>query len=195
MAFDKKANTETGLHNLRSTILTIIRYVSALIFLPALAATIIAAIARPEMKPLAFSFLIIELVLIAMAGLKILPGYIYAIGIVLVSAMAAILSMAETGLAAGGFPYLLVIPIFVFLLTAKQAGIFAYLYCLVIVLLSTILINGGILLPILIRNQWLDLSPFIMLLTGGMTLLILYDRYQEKRKESKVLEKEQLPCG
>jgi hypothetical protein len=195
MAFDKKANTETGLHNLRSTILTIIRYVSALIFLPALAATIIAAIARPEMKPLAFSFLIIELVLIAMAGLKILPGYIYAIGIVLVSAMAAILSMAETGLAAGGFPYLLVIPIFVFLLTAKQAGIFAYLYCLVIVLLSTILINGGILLPILIRNQWLDLTPFIMLLTGGMTLLILYDRYQEKRKESKVLEKEQLPCG
>jgi len=195
MTSDKKANIDTGLHNWDSILLSVICYLTALSFLPALAAATSTPIARPEIKPFAVSFLIIELIWITWKGLKKSQGYIHAIVLVLVAAIVAVRSLADTSLGVVGFLQLFVIPIFVFLFTVKRAGKFSFLYGLVLVFFGSLLVNWGILLSILTQKQWLGLTNFFMLLTTGITLPILFINSQEQGKEREVLEKEQLPCG
>lgn len=180
---DKKSNDgpESVLRQWRTTILNAFFGVAAVISLPAIATIIANAVSRPETWPIAISFSVVELFLIALAVLRGLPYGFRVGGLWVIGFTAAILNLRNTGLAGAGPLYLLTIPILVLILMGKRAGFVASIFSALLATICAILIGQGRLIPDLTaRSPWVSLTSILMFVTIVMAILIFFYGFQER---------------
>ncbi len=151
------------------------------------AASILDAISRPGQWPAVIVFAVLDLVLIALAVMRV-DYRIQAWGILLVPYAVAVITLASFGLGSSGRLYLLVLPIGALILIGVRSGIIMSALSIITVVVFSFLAKYGVLSNWLIADRnsllmadWLaEFTDTVMLLAIIMTLLILFYRFQER---------------
>lgn len=170
-----------GLNRWRATILNGFLAIAAAIALPAVASIIANAISRPETWPLAILFSVAEIILICLAVFRRVPFWVRIGGFLLLGYAAAVVNLANTGLAGGGPLYLLAIPVLALILAGRRVGLITTALSALLAAGVAVMINQGLLVPQpWVRTPWMALTTFLMFLTAVVTLVILFYRFQER---------------
>ena len=174
-------DTHEILHAWRTAILNRFLTIAVIISIPAMVAILIGALASATLWPLAVSFALIELLLIALALLRKLDLRIRVYALVLIAYCAALINLVRSGLGGAGPLYLLVIPILVLILIGRRASIIVSGISAFLATITAILILLDVITPdTSFRTPWTGLTTLLMFLGVVMTLLILFYLFQER---------------
>ena len=173
-------NAGSVLQEWRTKILNWVLAVLSVTLVPTIISMYLREVAGPSQWYYIYALTAIGAVLIILAIFRKIPFLIRVLGIVLLGYAAGILNLRMTGLVGVGPLYLLVTPIFVLVFLGKRAGAAGTFISALLLVLTVILIEQGVLVPIdVVTPVVTRFTTQLMLLVVTMALLIFYDRLQE----------------
>jgi len=177
----KQDNANSVLQEWRTKILDWVLGVLAVTLVPAVISMYMRNMSAPAHWSYIYALTAIGAVLIILAIFRKIPYLIRVLGIVLLGYAAGILNLRMTGLVGVGPLYLLVTPIFALVLLGKRAGAAGTLLSALLLVLTVILIENGLLVSNDVNTPAVTrFTAQLMLLVVTMALLIFYHRLQEK---------------
>ena len=186
---DAKNNStaENLLQAWRTRILNVFLTIVAVVAAVMTGVSVMDAISRPGQWPAVFLFLILELILAALAFFRGIDNRIRAWGVLLVPYAVGVTALASYGLGSSGRIYLLAVPIGALILIGVRSAVIMSALSVLTMALFAFLANQGLLVQWLVfdRNSllladWMaELSDTLMLLITIMVLLIMFYRFQE----------------
>lgn len=181
MEKSNQANAGSVLQEWRTKILNWVLAVLAVTLVPVIITMYLRNMSAASHWSYIYALTAIGVVLILLAIFRKIPFLVRVLGIVLLGYAAGILNLRMTGLVGVGPLYLLVTPIFALVFLGKRAGAAGTLLSAILMVLTVILIQRGLLVPSdVITPAVTRFSTQLMLLVVTMALLIFYHRLQER---------------
>jgi signal transduction histidine kinase/DNA-binding response OmpR family regulator len=172
-----KSNTdpEAVLHDWRTRILNVFLIIVAVAASIMTVVSIMDAIARPGQWPAVLIFILLDLVLIALAVFRQIDLRIRAWGILVIPYIVGVTILASHGLGSSGLLYLLVLPIGALILIGVRSGIIMSVLSILTMAVYAFLAKQDM------TADWLsELTDAFMLLAVVMILLVMFYRFQER---------------
>ncbi len=181
MDMKNNGDIETVFAEWRTKILDGFMLLLVILTLPAFVATFVSAISLAGFWPVAITFSVIELVLIALAVFRSINFFIRVSVLLLFGYAAAITNLVLMGLRGAAPLYLMLIPIIALIFLGRRAGLLASVLSAILAIVFSFLFDRGLLvLSSLTSSPWTNLITMLMFLTVGTSLLILFYRFQER---------------
>ncbi len=145
------------------------------------------ALSQPDKWPTVILFLVLAVILAALALLRGIDSRIRAWGVLLVPYAVGVTTLTSFGLGSSGRMYLLAVPIGALILIGVRSGIFMFVISVLTMMVFAFLANQGMLAQWLVSDRnsllladWLAESvDTLMLVAVVMALLIMFYRFQE----------------
>ncbi len=180
---DMMHNGDTGvsLSQWRTRILNGFLTIAVLVSVPALAAIIFKAISSPDLRYIAISFSIFELILIVLAVFRDINIGVRVWGLLLLGYAVAIYNLRFSGLGGAAPLYFLINSLIALILIGRRSGILVSVISVGLATAYAVLFDQGFLVAIQIsRTPWMSLGTLLMFLSIEMTLLIRFYGFQER---------------
>jgi PAS domain S-box-containing protein len=186
MRTTNSSETAAVLTEWRTKILNGFLVVAAIVMVPVVGMTVIAATKKPEQWPAVALFTFLLFLLAVLAFWRGLDLRVRALGLLLLGYVAAIVSLARGGLAGSGRDYLVVLPIIAVILVGVGASIRLTVFSALVLAVFAVLADRGFLAPWLVDTQnplrlvdWVtEGGTTLALLAITMVLLVLFHRFQ-----------------
>jgi signal transduction histidine kinase/DNA-binding response OmpR family regulator len=184
-------DTETVLREWRTSIIN--RFISVVAVAGGIMTGlgILDAVSRPDQWPSTILFIVLELMLAALALFRGIDSRLRAWGVLLVPYTIGVTSLLSSGLGGSGRIYLLALPVGAVILIGVRSGILMAVLSVATYALVTVLAGSGILDTTLVSSRnsllmsdWLlEAGEMVGLLTIVMALIILFYRFQVRMIE------------
>lgn len=180
MADPSSISPDSTISQWRLSILNFFLTITVIVSLPAVGTILLNSRSDPFLQKLALPFLVIEILLIAVAVFKKIPYMLRLLGFLAIGFIAGIANLIINGLNGAGPIYLLVLTILSLILAGKRAGVISAILSAILATITAIALLQGWLAPENVyRNPWIGLTTFLMFLLMVTSLLILFYRLQE----------------
>ena len=206
METTKNDDPQIILRQWRIKVLNVFLIIVAAVSAVGMAVSVSDAISHPEQWPIAIFFVILELVLIALAAFRKIDYRVRAWGVLLVPYLVGVSNLASFGLGSSGRLFLLAVPIGGLILIGVRSGVIMSVFVAITMMVFSILAKLDLLQQWLVidRNSLLlsdwfaeSIDTLIIVITI-MALLIMFYRFQEslirktRRAQAEVLDAQAL---